>query len=127
MSVASIVKEARETSPLNHSEYSADLEEIDADEEKLIAADYSAGINGENPEEAMVTGADEVESELVSAAVLDELAEPEPADSAELQLRSFSYPSLCFVAGDLFFWPHVIGPCVVSASGCFGALFALSV
>ena len=49
MSVSPIVKEARETSPLNHSEYSADLEEIDADEEKLIAADYSAGINGENP------------------------------------------------------------------------------
>lgn len=84
MSVASIVKEARETSPLNHSEYSADLEEIDADEEKLIAADYSAGINGENPEEAMVPGVDEVESELVSAAVLDELAEAEQADSAEL-------------------------------------------
>ena len=84
MSVASIVKEARETNPLNHSEYSADLEEIDADEEKLIAADYSACINGENPEEAMVPGADEVESALVSAAVLDELAEAEQADSAEL-------------------------------------------
>lgn len=32
----------------------------------------------------MVPGADEVESELVSAAVLDELAEAEQADSAEL-------------------------------------------
>ena len=84
MSVPSIVKEARETSPLNHSEYSADLEEIDADEETLIAADYSAGINGENPEEAMVPGTDEVESELVSAAGLDELAEAEQAYSAEL-------------------------------------------
>ena len=37
MSVPSIVKEARETSPLNHSEYSADLEEIEADEETLMA------------------------------------------------------------------------------------------
>ena len=73
MSVASIVKEARETSPLNHSEYSADLEEIDADEEKLIAADYSAGINGENPEEAMVPGA-----------VLEEIAEAEDTQAAEM-------------------------------------------
>ena len=32
----------------------------------------------------MVPGADEVESELVSAAGLDELAEAEQADSAEL-------------------------------------------
>lgn len=32
----------------------------------------------------MVPGADEVESELVSAAVLDELAEAEQAYSAEL-------------------------------------------
>lgn len=60
MSVPSIVKESRETSPLNHSEYSADLEE------------------------AMASGADEVEPELVFPAVLDELAEAEQADSAEL-------------------------------------------
>lgn len=84
MSVPSIVKESRETSPLNHSEYSADLEEIDADEETLIAADYSAGINGEDPEEAMIPSAEEVETDMVSSAVLEEIAEAEDTQAAEM-------------------------------------------
>lgn len=78
------VDQLRETSPLTHSEYSADLEEVGADEQTLEAADYSAVINGENPEEAMLPHHEEVESELVSSAVLEEIVEAEDSSAAEL-------------------------------------------
>ena len=48
--------------------------------------EYSAEINGDNPEEAMIPSAEDVETDLVSGAVLDEIAqaEDEQADIAEL-------------------------------------------
>ena len=80
------IETERETSVLTHDEYAADLEEVGAGDEALAAVEYSAEINGDNPEEAMIPSAEDVETDLVSGAVLDEIAqaEDEQADIAEL-------------------------------------------
>jgi hypothetical protein len=78
------VETQRETSVLSHSEYIADLEEIDAGDEAISAVAYSAEINGENPEEAMMPSAEEVETDMVSSAVLEEFVEAEDTQAAEM-------------------------------------------
>lgn len=80
------IETEREKSVLTHDEYAADLEEVGAGDEALAAVEYSAEINGDNPEEAMIPSAEDVETDLVSGAVLDEIAqaEDEQADIAEL-------------------------------------------
>ncbi|OAH29803.1 hypothetical protein [Corynebacterium stationis] len=78
------VETQRETSVLSHSEYIADLEEVDAGDDAISAIAYSAELNGDNPEEAMMPSAEEVETDMVSSAVLEEIAEAEDTQAAEM-------------------------------------------
>ena len=78
------VETQRDTSVLTHSEYIADLDEIDAGDDAISAITYSAELNGDNPGEAMMPSAEEVETDIVSSAVLEEIVEAEDTQAAEM-------------------------------------------